>query len=170
MHVEAYLLDGVGDVGPGKDEVLKCPDDAPVADQISDRWAGGGDLALRVHRGRAGLALSHASVLEEVDNVLSLVKEHALGTMLDGDPQEVMEHPQVLHHKLLLKAGDDATQEPSGGGGEHNIVDVEEEVHSVRAATEEEQGRVRLGFDEAPRTQESGEATVPSPRGVCLRP
>jgi hypothetical protein len=60
--------------------------------------------------------------------------------------------PQALHHKLLLKAGDDATQEPMGGGGEHNIVDVEEEVHSVRAATEEEQGRVRLGFDEALRT------------------
>jgi hypothetical protein len=74
-----------------------------------------------------------------------------------------VERPQVLHRELLLEAGDDATQEPRGGGDEHNIVDVEE-VRSVRAATEEEQGHVRLGFDEALRTQEGGEATVPSPR------
>jgi hypothetical protein len=77
----------------------------------------------------------------------------------------VVERPQVLHRKLLLEAGDDATQELRGGGGEHNIVDVEE-VRSVRAATEEEQGRVRLGFDEALRTQEGGEATIPSPGGL----
>jgi hypothetical protein len=140
--VEAYLLDGVGDVGLGEDKVLKCPDDAPVAGWISDQGAGSGDLALRVHRGRAGLAPSHASTTKEVNCVLALVKEHALGTALDGLPQEVMKHPHVLHHELLLKAGDDATQEPNGGGGEHNIVDVEEEVHSVRGAMEEEQGRV----------------------------
>jgi hypothetical protein len=96
---------------------------------------GSRDLALHVHRGRTGLALGHASALKEVDGVLSLVKEQALGTTLDDDPQEVMEHPQVLHRELLLKAGDDATLEPSGGGGEHNIIDVEEEVHSVRATT-----------------------------------
>jgi hypothetical protein len=94
VHVEAYLLDGVGDVGPGEDEVLKCPGNAPVAGRIGDRGAGGGDLALRVHRGRTGLALGHASALEEVDGVLALVKEHALGTTLDGDPQEVMERPR----------------------------------------------------------------------------
>jgi hypothetical protein len=40
-------------------------------------------------------------------------------------------------------------QEPRGGGGEHNIIDVEEEVRSVWAAIEEEHGRVRLGFDKA---------------------
>ena len=69
---------------------------------------------------------------------------------LDGDPQEVVEYPQVLHRKLLLEAGDDATQEPRGGGGEHDVVDVEEEVCSVRTTTEDEQGRVLLGLDEAP--------------------
>jgi hypothetical protein len=142
VHVKAYLLDNVGDVGPGEDEALKCPGDAPVADRIGDRGGDNEDLALRVHRGRAGLALGHGSALEHVDGVLSLVKKHALGTKLDGHPQKVMERPQVLHHELLLKGGDDATQESRGGGGEHNIVDVEEEVHSVRVATKEEQGRV----------------------------
>jgi hypothetical protein len=93
VHVEAYLLDGVGDVGLGEDEVLKCPGDAPVAGRIGDQGAGSRDLALRVHRGRVGLALGHTSALEEVDDVLALVKEQALGTALDGDPQEVMERP-----------------------------------------------------------------------------
>jgi hypothetical protein len=30
-------LDGIGDVGSGEDEVLKCPGDAPVAGRIGDR-------------------------------------------------------------------------------------------------------------------------------------
>jgi hypothetical protein len=55
-----------------------------------------------------GLALGHASTLKEVDDVLALVKEHALGTALDGDPQKVVERPEVLHRKLLLEARDDA--------------------------------------------------------------
>jgi hypothetical protein len=41
---------------------------------------------LGVHWGHAGLALGHASALEEVDDVLPLVKEDALGPTLDGDP------------------------------------------------------------------------------------
>jgi hypothetical protein len=81
-------------------------------------------------------------MLEEVNDVLSLVKEHALGPALDGDPQEVVEGPEVLHRKLMLEAGDDATQEPMGGGGEHDILDVEEEVRSIRTTTKDEQGRV----------------------------
>jgi hypothetical protein len=38
----------------------------------------------------------------------------------------------------------------SGGGGcEDDVVDVEEEVCSIQAAAEDEQGGVRLGLDEA---------------------
>jgi hypothetical protein len=77
----------------------------------------------------------------------------------------VVKRPQVLHRKLLLEARDDATQEPRGGGGEHNVVDVEE-VRSIRAAIEDEQGCVQLGLDEALLTQEGGEATVPGPGGL----
>ena len=93
MHVDAHLLDGVGDVILGEDEVLQCPDN-DVAGRISDRGASGGDLALCVHRGRAELALVHASALEEVDDVLPLVKEQALRTTLNVDPQEVVERPR----------------------------------------------------------------------------
>jgi hypothetical protein len=93
VHLEAHLLDGVGDVGPGEDEVLKGPGNTTVAGWIGDRGAGGGEFALRIHRGRAGLAVSHASAFKDVDGVLPLVEEQALGTTLDGDPQEVVECP-----------------------------------------------------------------------------
>jgi hypothetical protein len=36
-----------------------------------------------------------------------------------------------------------------GGCREHNVVDVEQEVDGVVAAPVDEQGRVRLGLDEA---------------------
>jgi hypothetical protein len=50
MHVEANLLDGVGDVGMGECQVLEGPGEAPEVSQISNRsLGGGGDLGLRVH-------------------------------------------------------------------------------------------------------------------------
>jgi hypothetical protein len=101
VHVEAHLLDGVGDVKPGEDEVLKCPSNTPVAGWIDDQGVGGGEFALRINQSHAGLAFSHASTVKDVDGVLPLVEEHALGTALDGDPQEVVERPQVLHRKFL---------------------------------------------------------------------
>jgi hypothetical protein len=94
VHVEAHLLDGVGDVGPGEDEVLKGPGNTPVAGWIGDRGAGGGEFALRIHRGRAWLAVSHARAFKDVDGALSLVEEQALGTTLDGDPQKWWSAPR----------------------------------------------------------------------------
>jgi hypothetical protein len=163
VHVKAHLLDGVGDVGPGEEEVLKGPGKTPVAGWIGNRGAGGGEFALCVHWSRAGLAVNHASTFKDVDGVLPLVEEQTLGTSLDGDPQEVVERPEVLHRKLPLETGDDATQKLEGGGGEDDVVDVEEEVRGIRTVTKDEQGRVRLGLDKTLRTQEGGEATVPSP-------
>ena len=84
--MKAHLLDDVSDVGLGEDEVLQGPSKAAVAGWIGNRGADGGELALHIHRGRAGLAVSHASAFKDVDGVLPLVKEHALGPALDGDP------------------------------------------------------------------------------------
>jgi hypothetical protein len=39
VHMEVYLLDDVGDVGPGEDEVLQRPGETPVASGISHRGA-----------------------------------------------------------------------------------------------------------------------------------
>jgi hypothetical protein len=129
--MEEHLLDGVGDVGEGKDEVLQGPSETPIAGRISHRRAiVGADLALSVHQSHAGIAISHASALEDVDGVLTLVEEQALGSTLDGDPQEMVQLTQILHRKLLLQGGDDASQKAEGGGHENDVVDVEE-IHSI---------------------------------------
>jgi hypothetical protein len=50
MHVEADLLDDVGDVGAGERQVLEGPDEAPEVSRISNRRPGlDGDLGLCVH-------------------------------------------------------------------------------------------------------------------------
>jgi hypothetical protein len=87
VHMKAHMLDGVGDVGAGEDEVLQSPGKTTIVGQISHRRANiGGDLALSVHRSRAGLTINHASSLEDVDGILSLGEEQALGPTLEGDP------------------------------------------------------------------------------------
>jgi hypothetical protein len=55
-----------------------------------------------------------------------MVEKHARGPALHGDPHEVVQLTQVLHRKLLLEGGDDASQEAAGRGCEDNVVDVEE--------------------------------------------
>jgi hypothetical protein len=51
MHVEADLLDGVGDVRAGECQVLEGPGEASEVSRISNRRPGlGGDLGLHVHR------------------------------------------------------------------------------------------------------------------------
>jgi hypothetical protein len=56
----------------------------------------------------AGLAVRHASLLQDVDDVLALVKEETLGPTFGGDTEEMVEGPQVLHCELPLKGDDRA--------------------------------------------------------------
>ena len=91
-HVKAHLLDRVGDVGPGEGEVLESLDEALVGRHVAD-WSVVvvGELRLSVDRRGAGLAVGHASPLQNVHGVLALMKEEALGTPLHDDPKEVVE-------------------------------------------------------------------------------
>jgi hypothetical protein len=51
MHVEADLLDNVGDVGAGEHQVLEGPSEASEVSRISNRSSElGRDLGLCVHR------------------------------------------------------------------------------------------------------------------------
>jgi hypothetical protein len=88
--MEAHL-DDVSNVRESEDEVLQGPNKTSIAGRISHQRAViGGDLALSVHWSRAGLIISHASVLKDVNGVLAQVEKQALGPTLDGDPQEVV--------------------------------------------------------------------------------
>jgi hypothetical protein len=61
---------------------------------------------------------------------------------LNSDPEEVMEHTQILHSKLLLKSGDDAAEKWLTGGCEDNIINVEQQVRSVRSMVIDKQRRI----------------------------
>jgi hypothetical protein len=37
VYMEAHLLESVGDISPGKDEVLHCPSKTPITNGISLR-------------------------------------------------------------------------------------------------------------------------------------
>jgi hypothetical protein len=64
VHVQAHLLDGVGDVRTGEGHIIEGTGQAPVGRHVDD-W---GPIVLREHllsvdRHGAGLAVEHASPL-----------------------------------------------------------------------------------------------------------
>jgi hypothetical protein len=89
MHVEAYLLDDVGDVGVGACQALEGPSEAPEVSRISNRRPGlGGDFGLCVHRRQNRLAVHHARTLKNIESKLALSEEEPVCLMLYGDPQK----------------------------------------------------------------------------------
>jgi hypothetical protein len=71
VHVEAHLLDRVGNVNLGEDEVLESPSQATVGSRVAVRSPHvGGDLGLSVDQRGAGLAVAHASTLKDVLSIL----------------------------------------------------------------------------------------------------
>jgi hypothetical protein len=105
VHVEAHLLDRVGNLGPGEGEVLESPIQAAVGNQVADGGPHvGGDLGLSVDQCGAGLAAAHASMLKDIPSILALVEEEVVGLLLYWDTKEVVEGAEVLHHELLLES------------------------------------------------------------------
>jgi hypothetical protein len=79
MHVEAHLLDHVGDFRLGEGEVLESPGYVAVGSRVADGAPHvGGDLGLSVDRRGAGLTIAHASVLKDVLSILTLVNEEVV--------------------------------------------------------------------------------------------
>jgi hypothetical protein len=44
--------------------------------------------------------------------------------MLDGDAEEVVKRPEVLHVEFPLKSGNSATQKRSAGRSQDNIINI----------------------------------------------
>jgi hypothetical protein len=122
VHMQAHLLDDVGDVGPGEGEVLERAGQASVGRRVGDLVSVVlRELRLSVDSCGAGLAVGHANSLQDFDGVLALVEEEILRPALNVDAEEV-EGPQVLHRELSLKGDDRAPYEVGGGCREHNVV------------------------------------------------
>ena len=94
------------------------------------------------------------------------MKEKARRARLNSDAQEVVELTQILHSKLLLQRGDDTLKHLLTGGGEHNVIDIEQQICSLIPTAVNEERRVGLGLGEPQCQQERGEPRIPSPMSL----
>jgi hypothetical protein len=140
VHVEAHLLDRVGDVRPSEGEVLESPSEAVVGSRVADGPLHiRGDLGLSVNWRGTGLAVAHASALKVVSSVLALVKEEVAWSLLHRDAEEVVERVEILHCELLLESCSGTLEKFRARGSEDDIIDVEQQVSSVGVAIVDEQ-------------------------------
>jgi hypothetical protein len=79
VHVQTYLLNGVGDVRPCECQVLESSCNAPeLRDVLNRRPRVPNQLRLEVDWSRAWLAVRHDRTLENVERVSALVEEHPI--------------------------------------------------------------------------------------------
>ena len=110
--MEIDLLNSIVEVRPGEGEVLQSASQSPVGSRISHRITQiSRQLRLSVDRSGAGLAISHPSPLQNIECVLSLVKEKTRRARLNSDAQEVVELSKILHSELPLQRGDDTLKQ-----------------------------------------------------------
>ena len=108
MHMETDLLNNVGEVRPDEGEVLQSAGQTPVGSRISHRITQSSrQLRLSVDWSGAGLAISHPSLLQNIEGVLPLVQKDTRRARLNSDAQKVVELTKILHSELLLQRGDD---------------------------------------------------------------
>jgi hypothetical protein len=104
VHVEADLLDDVGDVGAGERQVLEGPSKAPEVSRISNKRPRlSGDLGMCVHRCQNRLVVHHDSLLKNIESNLTLSEEEPIRLMLYGDSRKMMEGSEVLHGEFSLE-------------------------------------------------------------------
>jgi hypothetical protein len=67
-------------------------------------------LCLEVDWSLARLAVRHDRMFEDVKRVGALIEEQTIQTTLDGDAEEVVTQPEVLHGEFPLKSGNGTVQ------------------------------------------------------------
>jgi hypothetical protein len=129
MHMEADLLDGVGDVGAGehKHQVLEGTGEALEWSQISNRRPrSGGDLALRIHGHQDRFVVNHANALKDVESELALSEEESIWLILYGDAQNMVKRAEVLYGEFSLEGRYGVLQEHCARCGEHNVINIKQ--------------------------------------------
>ena len=129
VHVKTHLLDGVRDVRSREGEVLESTVKAPVLCRISNgSTGGGGELGGGVNRRSRGRAAGIAGFVQNFRRVLGLREVHAGGVASHRYAEEVVEAAHVRHGELRAEGGSDPVEEARRGGGEDDIVDVQQKI------------------------------------------
>jgi hypothetical protein len=83
VHVEAHLLDRVGNVGHGEGEVLESPSHAAVGSRVADGGPMLEETLARVSTDmEQGFVVAHASTLKDAPSILALVEEEVVEPLL----------------------------------------------------------------------------------------
>jgi hypothetical protein len=110
MHVQTDLLHDISDIGPCECQVLEGSDNASELRGVRNRRLRVvSQLRLEVDWSHTRLVVRHDCPIEDVKRVGVLVEEQPVWTTLDGDAEEVVKRPEVLHGEVLLKSRNSAT-------------------------------------------------------------
>jgi hypothetical protein len=110
MHVQTDLLHDISDVGLCECQVLEGSDNASELRGVRNRRLRVvSQLRLEVDWSHTRLVVRHDCPIEDVKRVGVLVEEQPVWTTLDGDAEEVVKRPEVLHGEVLLKSRNSAT-------------------------------------------------------------
>jgi hypothetical protein len=125
VHVQTDLLHDIGDVGSCECQVLESSCNAPkLRGVLNGRPRVPRQLRLEVDWSHAWLAVCHDRTFEDVKHVGVLMEEQTIRTTLDGDAEEVVNRPEVLHGEFPLKSENGTTQELRAGCGQDDIINI----------------------------------------------
>jgi hypothetical protein len=82
--------------------------------------------------------------------------------MLYRDPPKMVKRAEILHGEFLLERRYGVLQERCARCGEHNVINIKEQVYRIDAAAEDKQGGVGLGLNKSQSEEVCGEPTIPS--------
>jgi hypothetical protein len=108
-------------------------------------------------------------VLKDIKSELALSEAESIGVMLYGDPEKMVKRAEVLHGEFPLESQYGVLQEHCARCGEHNVINIKQQVYHVSAMAGDEQGGVKLGLNKSQGEELRGEPVVPSP-GCLLQP
>jgi hypothetical protein len=167
MHVETCLLNGMCYVRTRQSEVLKSTGKAPILCGVGDEGTIiGREFTTHVNGSRTRVALKHAGTMKKIDDVLALREHHASGRASHRDAEEVGELAEVSHGELAVEELGDMAKKTGAGGGENDVVHIEQEVSDLVSSSKNEEGDITLCSDEPETVRVVSEALVPGPRGM----
>jgi hypothetical protein len=166
MHVQADLLDSVGNIGPGECEILEGTRETLIGSGILDRQTSiGRNFGTHVNGIGAWLAITHAMTSKNTQCVLTL--RQAQGVLsLDGHTKKVVKNTQIFHGELLFQGTDHLLKEWLRGGCQNNVVHIQEQIDCLVTTSIYEEGGVILSLREPQREQICSKAVVPHQRGL----
>ena len=99
--------------------------------------------------------------MEKVGGILTLRENHACCCPRDRDPEEEREVPEVCHGELGVKQPSEVLEKPVAGGGDDDVVNVQEYVGDVAVVVVDEERHIRLRGDKAESMYVESEPLVP---------